>query len=196
MPVAFASDAIREFSLTLDEIESNLEFLRLSAVLRPRLNGMLLWDSIQGDARRLVTDFLNQKSVELGPQFRGMIIVICGAFEHFVRRVVREAVIKLNAGANSFDNLHGELQRQNVYRTGRALTTIMQPLDHVTVDYSALAGNLATCVSGATTFTLNADAFTLFFTGGKPEHLADILKSIGLTLDWDDFGRISSFEGL
>jgi HEPN superfamily RiboL-PSP-like protein len=190
----FANEAVREFCLILDELDGNLGFLRLSSKLRPRLNGLLNWSAVQGDAKLLVTDFLKQKSVELGAQYRGMLVVLSGAFEQFVRRVVQDAVQTINTSAKGFDSLPENLKMQNVYRSGRALSTVREPLDHIIVDYQSLARSLATCVPGAREFTLNAEAFSLFISSVTPTHLADICRWIGITLEWDDFGRVNEFE--
>lgn len=192
----FGSAAVKEFHLALDELEANLAFLQASSKLRPRLNGFLNWQVIQGDAKALVTEFLNQKSVELSAQYRGMLVVLSGALEQFVRRVIHEAVMTINSNAKNYDHLSEKLRTQNVFRTGRALTTIREPPDHVVVDYHGLAKQLATCVAGASTFTLNPEAFTLFISAVSPRHLTDVCDSIGVTINWDDFGREQKFEAL
>jgi len=194
MADSFGSAAVKEFNLGLDELEMNLGFLRTSTKLRPRLSGLLNWGAIDGDAKALVSDFLNQKSVELSPQYRGMMIVLSGAFEQLVRRLIHEAVLTINNGVSNYDQLSERIRAQNILRTGRALTTIREPPDHVVVDYHALAKQLATCVAGADSFILNADAFTLFISSVSPRHLTDLCDSIGITLNWDDFGRESGLE--
>lgn len=194
MADSFGSAAVKEFNLALDELELNLAFLRASTKLRPRLRGFLNWQAIHGEAKVLITQFLNQKSVELSAQYRGMIVVLSGTFEHFVRRVIHEAVVAINRSVKNYDHLPEKMRMQNVLRTGRALTTIREPPDHILVDYHTLAKQLTTCVAGAETFTLNADAFTLFISSVSPRHLIDVCDSIGITMNWDDFGREERFE--
>jgi hypothetical protein len=46
--------------------------------------------------------------------------------------------------------------------TGRALSAITEPLDHLVVDYHILCRNIATCVPGQENFSLNAEAFGVF----------------------------------
>ena len=100
----------------------------------------------------------------------------------------------INKGVNNYDHLSEKIRSQNILRTGRALTTIREPPDHIVVNYHALAKQLATCVTGAESFTLNAEAFTLFISSVSPRHLEDVFESIGITVNWDDFGKDRKFE--
>jgi RiboL-PSP-HEPN len=196
MAESFGSAAVKEFNLALNELEASLAFLRTSTKLRPRLNGLLNWPVIEGEAKKLVTDFLNQKSVELGVQYRGMLVVLSGAFEQLVRRIVHEVVVTINTSVKNYDQLSEKVRMQNILRTGRVLTTIGEPPDHITVDYNKLAKQLATCIAGADTFTLNAEAFTLFISVVSPQHLTTVCDSVGVMVDWDDFGREKTFESM
>jgi translation initiation factor 1 (eIF-1/SUI1) len=196
MADSFGSGPVKEFNLALDELEANLAFLRTSTKLRPRLNGLLNWQAIQGEAKSLVADFLNQKSLELSAQYRGMLVVLSGAFEHLVRRIIHEAVLTINTSVKNYDELSEKVRVQNIFRTGRALTTIREPPEHMTVDYNNLAKRLATCLAGADSFTLNAEAFTLFISTVSPRHLLDVCDSVGITVVWDDFGREKKFESM
>jgi hypothetical protein len=194
MAGAFGSGAVREFNLALDELDGGLAFLRASSRLRPRLHGFLNWSALEGEAKRLVTDFLNQKNVELESQYRGMAVVLSGAFEQFVRRIVQDAVVVINERATGFDDVAESIRVQNIYRSGRALSTVTEPLDHLIVDYHAVAKSLATCFPGAKEFTLNAEAFSLFVSSLTPKRLDDICRWIGVSLDWDSLGRNHDFE--
>jgi hypothetical protein len=194
MANGFGNAAVKEFNLALDELELNLVFLRTSMRLRPRLSGFLNRQVIQGEAETLVTSFLNLKTVESGLQYRGMLVVLSGAFEHLVRKILHEAIVAINKGFKTYDELPHKLRIQNVVRTGRALTTIGEPPDHVVVNYSELASQLATCVTGAKSFILNPEAFTLFVSSVSSGHLEDIFDVIGIKVDWDGFGREQKFE--
>ena len=174
--------------------EVNLGFLRASAKLRPRLNGFLNWTGLEGEAKALVLDFLNQKSVELSLQYRGMVTVISGALEQLVRKLVHEAVVAMCARVASYNELPEKLKAQNIIRTGKALMAVREPPDHLLIEYQTLAKQLATCVNGATAFTLNAEAFTMFISGITPRHLEESLEAIGIAIDWDGFGKNQKFQ--
>lgn len=191
-----ATEALREFGLALDELEASLSFLRASSKLRPRLNSLLNWQAIDGDAKRLVSDFLNQKSVELTSQYRGLVVVLSGAFEQLVRRLIHDAISAYNLNAKGFDSLPATIQVQNVLRTGRALAKSSQPLDHVSINYQVFVERLATCKAGAEKFTLNPEVFSYFISSITPGHLEEILGWIDTAVNWDDFGKVGEFEAI
>ena len=43
---------------------------------------------------------------------------------------------------------------------------------------------------GADNSALNADAFTIYISTLSPKHLVDTLRRIGVSLNWDDIGRL------
>jgi len=149
MALKVLSDARQEFDTALDDIGSNLEFVRAAMQLRPRLRDMLHWQNMDGEARKLATRFLDQGSAEESVFYRGMVISLSGAFEQLVRRVLRDGVRAINEAEGNYDNLHETLKRQNVYRTGLALQTIFEPLDYLELDYELLSKNLGTCFVGS-----------------------------------------------
>ncbi len=196
MAAAFADAGLKEFGLALDELAEDLEFLRLSSRLRPRLGALLNWQAVDGDAAQLAKGFMNLKTVELSPLYRGMIAVLSGTFEQLVRRVVQEAVLQINNDVDVFDKLPDGIKVHNLFFSGRALCAVREPPDHVTIDHYLLVRSLATCTPGAQKFVLNADAFAMFITNLTPSHLGDICHSIGVSLNWDYFGKVNAFEKL
>lgn len=196
MPIAVGKSAGVQFSLALDELQGGVDFLRASSRLRPRLGPFVNWQAVVGDAKNLINDFLELKEVELSPHYRGMIVVLCGAFEEFVRRLVQDAVARINEKAAAFDDVPETVRIQNVHLTGRALLAAKDPPDHIAIDSTTLASGLSTCVSGAVEFKLNAEAFSLFITNLTPSHLDTVCRSFGVEIDWDFIGGLATFEAL
>lgn len=188
----------REFLLALDEIQMNLDYLRISSKVRPRLSSFLDWNTLkaQPDAKNLVGKFLGQKSTEFAVQYRGMIVVIGAAFEEFIRRLIHDSLSRAISRAAKYDDVPEKLRMQNILRTGRVLANWGEPRDHVKAEYSVLAKNLATCVSGATSFTLNVESFTFFLNTMSPSALESMWEIIGVNLNWDAFGRNKTFESM
>ncbi|MBB5033407.1 HEPN domain-containing protein [Prosthecobacter vanneervenii] len=196
MASSLASAAIREFELTLDEIDSSVRFAALASKLRPRLSPVVNREYLHGDLEQLVKAFTEFKDVNTAHLCRGLIVVISGAFEKLVRRIVEESVIHINSSAPKFDELSQSIRVQNIFFTGRALCSFKEPPDHLSIDTQKLSAQLASCNLGASTFTLNAEAFAMFITNLTPAHLSEVFRSIGITLDWDYFGRIKTFEAM
>jgi hypothetical protein len=190
MPAGIFANALNEFELALDDLSSSFEFVRRASRLRPRLNGMLAWEFMDSETRKLATSFLEQRLAEESVLFRGMLVSLAGAFEQFVGRILRESVLAISQAAVEYDRLDDRIKKENLYRTGIALRTIHEPPDHLNLDYEALAKNVGTCFAGSKQAQLNAEAFTVSMSIFSPDRLAEALKRVGVKLNWDDLARV------
>jgi hypothetical protein len=194
MPPAVLSNALNEFDLALDELASNLEFVRLAGRVRPRLGSMLRWESLDAESKELASKFMKQATADQMVIIRAMVVSLSGAFEHFVRRAVRDCVLAINATNADYDALDAHFRNQNLYRTGMAFQTVYEPLDYLQFEFESLAKNVGSCVTGSKAAALNADAFPIFLSIMSPKNLSEALKRVGLELDWDDLGRDDSMR--
>src|SRR6266849_1769879 len=105
MALAILANAAKEFDLAMDDLASNFEFVRTASHLRPRLKDMLHWQVMDQDGKNLVTTFLRQQTTEESLIYRGMAVSLAGAFEQFVRRVLRDSVQAMTGKGVSFDTL-------------------------------------------------------------------------------------------
>src|SRR5437762_2954684 len=69
--------------------------------------------------------FLKSSSMRIRPWS------LAGAFEHFVRRVVRDGILAISGKGVNYDTLDDGIKKQNVYRTGIAFGTIHEPPDYL-----------------------------------------------------------------
>jgi hypothetical protein len=196
MSSAFASSGLKEFDLALDEVTEALDFSFTAAKLRPRLAGVLNRDRLYDDIERLTATFINFNSVEMAPLYRGLLVVVSGAFEQLVRRIVEDAVVRINGTTSVFDNVPEGIKTQNIFFTGRALCAVREPPDHLSINHQTLVQQLATCTAGAQNFRLNAEVFAMFIANLTPSHLTDVCRSIGVKMDWDYFGKLAEFQTL
>jgi len=155
---------------------------------------MLHWQNMDAEARSLVKAFMKQQGVQESLLYQGMVVVLAGAFEEFVRRLLHDSVVALASSTPNYDELDAALKAQNVYRTGIALTTVFEPPDHLDINYEVLCRNIGTCTKGSSQHLLNAQAFTIFLATISPKNLTDALKRIGLKLNWDDIGRAAGMQ--
>lgn len=188
MAPAVLNDALKEFHLTLEELKNNLEFLRIANRVRPRLGQLLAWDQLKPEGKLLAQTFVSQRSVNVETAYNGLLIILAGAFETYVRRLVRDVILVLKPASVAFGDLSERLRNQNVARTGQALMTVHEPLDHYQFDYEVLAKNLATCVTGTRDYVLNADVFTIDIFGGAEKQIEQSAKRLGFQLNWDQLG--------
>lgn len=196
MSAGILKNAAKEFDLAMDDIASNFEFVRTASRLRPRLKEMLHWEGMDGEAKAMVAAFLKQESTELSLLYRGLVVSLAGAFEQFVRRVLRDGVHAISGGGAgvNYDGLDEHIKNENIYRSGIALQTIREPLDYLDFDYESMSKNLGTCFSGSGQAVLNAEAFAVFLSIISPKNLDDALKRIGIDLKWDDLGRLGPLQ--
>jgi hypothetical protein len=190
----FTDDALREFAAALEEVRSSISFIGAAMRLRPRLGKLIAWDATLGEAKTLITDFINQRLTDPVTPYRGLLVIISGAFEQLVARLVRDSVAEINARIASYDAIPNAVRDQNIYRTGQAFLTIKHPVDHISIDYGLFSRNIGSCQPGATEFTLNAEAFTTTMKSVTPTHLGDVLTRIGFDLKWDDLGRVTAMQ--
>ncbi len=183
------ANALKEFEIAIDELTSNLEFVRVAKQLRPRLGDMLEWQRLNGESKKLATSFMGQRSMEESLFYKGMVVSLAGAFEHFIRRTLRDCILAINRARQKYDTLHEHIQKENIFRTGIALQTVFDPPDYLDLNYELLARNIGTCFSGSERVVLNADAFSIFVSIISPDKLTDALKRIGVKISWDDLGR-------
>lgn len=194
MAVAILSKALEEFTLALDDIGSSAEFVRAATRLRPRLNAMLDWNNMDAQARAFANAFLSQKGAQESILYRGLVIAVSGAYEEYVRRIVRDCVLALNKPGLEYDKLHDGLKKKNVFWTGMAMRTVFEPPDHLILDYELLSKNIGTCFGGSKQPVLNAEAFAVFLSVISPEQLVEALERIGVKLKWDVLGQIQELR--
>src|ERR1700719_2612213 len=194
MATAMLADAVKEFDLALGDLSSIFDFVRSAIRLRPRLNEMLRWESLGTEEKALAERFLDQRTAEESLLYRGMVISLAGAFEQFIRRVVRDSVVAMSGKGTSYDSLGPGIKKENFYRTGLALGTVNEPLDYLDLNYESLARNLGTCFAGSAQALLNAEAFAIFLSIISPKNLEDALRRIAVAIKWDDFGRVAEIQ--
>jgi hypothetical protein len=190
MAFKFADAALKEFNVALDEAMTALQFVSSSDYLRPRLGNVVAWNDLNAESRGMVQRFIQQKDVELGIVYRGFVILLAGNLEQIVRRLLQDAVSALNKEITNFDQLPESIRLHNTFRSGQTLATIAEPIDHFQVDYTKVAQNLATCIAGATSYSLNAEAFTIHVSNTTPKHVLDVFRRVGVSIEWTDLGQI------
>lgn len=190
----FLSGALNEFDATIDDVRSSIQFLDNAHFLRPRINGILRWEVVDGEVQQNCREFMDAKSFR--PEFiwAGLYIRLYGALEQFIRRTIHDVVREIDNSIEKYDDLDDRIKRQNICRTGDALATFLQPPDHVSIDYASLCENIGSCTSGGKTFSLNADAFAMYYSNITAGQLEKVLTRIGIKLNWDDLCQCETLQ--
>lgn len=190
MASIFGARALTQFRVVIEDVESNIRFLRLSTKLRPRLNDIIRWETVEPPESRLVQEFLAQKDAQPELIYRGMLTLIAGGFEELVRNLVEETVEVINDSAKSYRDLSEAIKIQNMIRTGKVLAAIGEPPDHLTIDVEALCRNIGSCVGDSESFRLNAAAFSFFIYSISATHLEEIFERFGIAINYDELCNV------
>jgi len=173
----------------LQELAECLEFVRASTRLRPRLGEHVNWPGTGAAEKQLINSFLNRKTVREQLIYRALYVSTHAAFEQFVRDLVVTAADYICANIDSYENLWAELQSEHIYRTGQAMATVYQPLEHYDFDYEKLSRNIGTSVGGGGKFTLNSDALALVWGTFTPDNLDKVVNRVTVALNWDSLAK-------
>jgi hypothetical protein len=194
MPASIYDDAKREFSNAMLLVRGNLTFVTAALKLRPRLNGMMDWNSPDTGAVAEAKAFMTFKDIDELYLYSGFVVVIASSFERFVRRLISDAVKHHNKKLKTHADLSVHMLHQNWLRSGQVLTKVFEPPDECDIDYDELSRNLGTTAKGDHAPVMNAEAFSVFLSNFTPDRVVDSMKRIGVELDWDDLGRLPAMQ--
>jgi hypothetical protein len=196
MALSIYVNAANEFETALFEIGCYLDFVSTGHHLRPRVGTMVDWTTLDQEQSNALRAFVGQKEPHVEVGYNGLIIALGAAFEHLVRRLVKEAVLWINTKVDNYEKLPTPLRHQNLIRSGYALVTVADPPVESSYDYELLCKNLATCTSNGGILVLNADAFSVSITNINEKRITDSLSRIGVAINWDVFGQNRALQEL
>lgn len=178
---------LQELEARLDELAVDAQFLSLAARLRPRLGDVVRWDA-GGEVVELARTFMSAHGGRAEARYAALLVRVLAVFERYVRRLIDSIVERRSAAAQSYDKVPSALGNRNVALTGRVLSAIDMPRDHLSFNFDALIDNLASCRPGSTTFRLNSQVFSAVVTGAGPAVIERALQNVDITEWWDAVG--------
>lgn len=196
MALVLYTEALREFDAALNEIKAYVDFASAANYLRPWAGKMVDWNVLDNDQKTALTGFVSQKDYHVEVGFNGIMVSLAGTFEQFVRRLIRDGILWINKSVTQFEKLQEPLRQQNLFLSGRALATVLNPPAEITYDYELLCKNLGTCRTTGGTLVLNADAFVVGISNTNPTRINESLLRLGVEIDWDIFGRDTTLQAL
>ena len=178
---------LQELEARLEELRIDVQFLALAVRLRPRLGDVIRWDA-GGDVVELARAFMGARSGRPEAHYAALLVRVLAVFERYVRRLIDSIVERRAAAAASYDKVPVTLGNRNVALTGRILSAIDMPRDHMSFNIDSLIDNLASCKAGSTTFRLNPQVFSAVVTGAGPAVVEKALQNVDVTDWWDAVG--------
>ena len=168
----------------LQELTDCIDFVATSSTLRPRLAPYVTWNA-ENLPKLLITNFLGTSNAKEQVIYRALYVSGHAAYEQFSRELLVAAADYISANIGPYDSLWDEIKKEHVFRTGQAMETIHQPLEHYEFDYHQLCTNIGGCIPGRPTFRLNSDALALIRGALTPENLEKVIRRLSVPFNWD-----------
>ncbi len=177
------------FHDVLESISEHARFFSCAMAIRKRSAEIIPFNGLNPQDTPAVESF-RRAGIENGqPVFESLYVSICFHLEEFVRDLHKVAVEEIVRRCPKVEDVKKELLNNHVVATGQILFRYLADARASKVDVNLYARNVASCVPGGANYTLNAEAFTLFFSGAGVEDLERLFKRIGFEINWDDLGR-------
>lgn len=180
-----------ELNAQIEELQLDCEFVQLALQLKPRIGSVLQWQS-QGEELELAKRFMGSPQPRPESIYGPLLVRLLANFERFIRQLVAWAVDERASAVPKYDDLADSLAMRNLVLTGKMLSTLDSPLDHLVIDLDLLIGNLASCRRGNTgAVQLNAPAFSAAVSGVSPANIEKGLEYVDVKNWWDTVGAIA-----
>lgn len=187
------SRALEVFFARIEELEADIAFVAVSSALRPRLSEIINWQG-SPEVVNLARKFVAAKDARPENVYAALLVRMLAEFERYLRKLVGSAVERTNTRAKLFEEISEILRVRHILLTGRALSSIGSPREHVVFNYDELAANLASCKAGNSEFRLNSAAFSAVVTGASPAVLEQALSNLDGSDWWDAVGRAAPLQ--
>ena len=177
-----------EFSTQVDELQMDLDFVRLAAQLKPRIGSVVQWQAT-GEALDLVKRFISAEPTRPESVYGPLLVRLMANFERYLRQLVSWAVGECATAVKKYDDLSSTLSIRNLVLTGRLLSTLDSPRDYLAIDVELLLENLVSCRRGFDgAVRLNAQAFCAAVAGVSPDNIEKAFENVGVRDWWDTVG--------
>ena len=186
---------VKRISLTeINEIQTCLNFIVTGTILRPRLGAILYSSSAQDYEKGLAEQFISFKDVESKIFLNSLLIATYGIYEKFIREICIASIKTINLKYKNYDELREKVRNQNILLTGKAFSSIFEPLDHFTHTYEDLVKNISTCTKGSCGYSLNSQLFGLYHNILNTENIERLFGRMDINVNWDEIAKNGSYE--
>jgi RiboL-PSP-HEPN len=176
--------ALREFETRTQQLLADIQFLERSFELRPRIFEVLNYQGT-GDMVKIATEFGSSSGADPALFCGPLLVRLIGSFERFLRMTLRDAIDAWSKKAKTFSELPDGISDRNLVLTGRLLSSIDTPRDHLKFDVISLIDNLVTCRDAGGSYQLNSLAFMDLVSGITPEVVEKGLRAVRIP-QWEN----------
>lgn len=149
------------------------------------------------ELREELNKALNVKDAAASVLYRGLMLQLYGAFERLVADLAAAVLHVLQVKASRYGDLDENLKDAHTVGSAHLLAKLHDnAINGVKFDFAELQSDLATCLSNAQPYRLNAAAFTAQLGVCTAERVDKLFKSLRLTAAFDDeLGRNKAVKG-
>ena len=174
-------DALTSFEAELDRLDNFLDAAYAEDNLIRKMLGLPEFDSKLVDG--LLKTVQSHSTVIRRHNFISSVIVLYGALERYVEEAVGEYVKQLVEIYQKFENLPNVLQDKHTRLSIDYLASLKHRKTRETEDLHAIVTTLNNCLTGGTSFKLNAGAFCLRSSNMKLGRIREILSNLEISLE-------------
>ena len=180
---------LRNLDAYLTDIEDTIRFATISKKFQLHVVKWLQWTIMDASERDFVDKVLKAKVPRNEVLCGSLFVSAYAGYEQCIAQIVISAVDQICDCCKKYDILPDNWRKQNIYRTGQALATVMQPRQSYPFDYDELARNIGTCHANSMSVKLNSLAFLIYKGSLDSATLVDFLKRICVSLNWDNVAK-------
>lgn len=179
------------YSAYLAELRSAVEFCRAAALLRPRLNEYLRWETADAPAREMFQRFLGAQPNE-SRVFQSVVVSLHAGFEQFVLDLVddgAETISERKLAYAAFENKFPGAARQFCQASGFALVSIFEPRTYWKIDYDELLRRLSSAQLGSKEVSIYGRSFGVRRGNLSCDELDKLLERFGFRVPWGEISK-------
>jgi hypothetical protein len=180
----------------LAELRSAVDFCRAAALLRPRLNEHLRWETADPPARKMFQDFLAAQPSE-ARVFQSVVVSLHAGFEQFVLDLIddgAEAISDRRLSHGAFEGKFPGAAKKFRQASGSALVSIFEPRSHWKIDYDELIRCLASTHPGSPEVAIYGRSFGVRKGNLSWDELNKLLEGFGFEVPWGDISKDSALQ--
>lgn len=173
------------FETHLDELLAIVNNNESTNRLRQFLNSALNWDALRDDQRDVVRNFFKSKVPSNSTVNNSLYLSAVASFESFLVNNIVAVIYSINISGKKFETLNPALIKNHIDLTGRILSTINSPPDHINVDFDKLCRQIATCYAGTANYTFNTEIAGFVSKILPMDGFFQFLKNCEIQIDFD-----------
>lgn len=139
----------------LNDLEVVLKNIENATKLKTILNDIINWETATGHRKEIVANYFKSEEINNNILINSLYLSAVASFESFLVNSVQRIFEEYNNSNLSFKESNTKLIERNIEFTGKMMTTIYSPPDHVTINFFKLSTDIGTCYPDSPKVVLN-----------------------------------------